>query len=109
MSRRVQPTEEEVNTLPFNATEHEVYFNEETQLRSQFANWNKQPIQRYEQGPWENYHTDKPLTLDNWEKYYPFISEVQELDRHYYRHLSKQTSSLVANPESLVLPKPPTS
>ena len=82
MSRRVQPTEEEVNALPFNATDFEVYFNEETQVRSQFANWNDQQIQRYQQGPWENYHNDKPLTLDDWEKHYPFISEVQELDRH---------------------------
>ena len=82
MSRRVQPTEEDVNTLPFDATDHEVYFNQETQVRSQFANWNDQPIQRYEQGPWENYHTDKPLTLDDWEKYYPFTSEIRELDKH---------------------------
>ena len=82
MSRRVQPTEEEVNTLPFNATDFEVYYNEETQVRSQFANWNDQQIQRYQQGPWENYHNDKPLTLDDWEKHYPFISEIQELDRH---------------------------
>ena len=70
MSRRVQPTQEEVNALPFNATDFEVYFNEETQVRSQFANWNDQQIQRYQQGPWENYHNDKPLTLDDWEKYY---------------------------------------
>ena len=82
MSRRVQPTEEEVNTLPFDATDFEVYFNEETQVRSQFANWNDQQIQRYEQGPWENYHNDKPLTFDDWEKYYPFISEVQDLNKH---------------------------
>ena len=82
MSRRVQPTEEEVNALPFDATEFEVYFNEETQVRSQFANWNETQIQRYEQGPWENYHTNKPLTLDDWEKYYPFASEIQDLNRH---------------------------
>ena len=82
MSRRVQPTEEEVNALPFNATDFEVYFNEETQVRSQFANWNDRQIQRYQQGPWENYHNDKPLTLDDWEQHYPFISAVQELDKH---------------------------
>ena len=52
------------------------------QVRSQFATWNEQPIQRYASGPWENYHNDKPLTLDDWEQYYPFISEVQEPDRH---------------------------
>ena len=82
MSKRVQPTEEELNTLPFDATDHEVYFTEETQVRGQFAVWNEQPIQRYDQGPWENYHTDKPLTFDDWEKYYPFTSAVQDLDKH---------------------------
>ena len=82
MSRRVRPTEEEVNALPFDATNLEVYVGEETGIRSQFANWNENQIQRYERGSWENYHTDKPLTLDDWEKYYPFASEVQDLDRH---------------------------
>ena len=82
MSRRVHPTDEELKTLPFDATEYKVYFNEETQVQSQFGNWNEQPIQRYEQGPWENYHTDKPLTIDDWERDYPFISAVQDLDKH---------------------------
>ena len=82
MPARVRPTDEELNNLPFDATDLEVYLGEETGVRSQFANWNENQIQRYNTGPWENYSTDAPLTLDDWERYYPFISEVQDLDKH---------------------------
>ena len=67
MPERVQPTEEEANTLPFNATDHKVYLGEETGTRSQFANWNEKQIQQFDTGLWEDYHSDKPLTLDDWE------------------------------------------
>jgi hypothetical protein len=67
MSTIVEPTQSETNKLPFDATDHKVYYNQENQVQSQFANWNNQAIQKYPGAPWEDYHSDQPLQPSDWD------------------------------------------
>jgi hypothetical protein len=83
MSREVEPTQEELDGLPFNTTDLEVTYNKENDVRSQFVNWNNQYLQRYPSAAWEDYNRDRPLQPEDWDKHYLRTSLVNDVNYHF--------------------------
>jgi retrotransposon gag protein/zinc knuckle protein len=85
----VPPTEEELQALPFDFTNLEVYQHQEQ--RSLFADWisgtTATPVQKLPGREWQFYKDNKPIDYEHWVERYPGLEHVEELT---YEHLEGQ-------------------
>ena len=67
MSEKVEPTQEKLNDLPFDATNLEVYQTPDFPNRFQFADWNGRELRKWHNQQWSDYQAKWELTPEDWD------------------------------------------